>query len=100
MGRYFSGSWGMLEQGKTAELKRPGLLRLVIAFMLFTLPVNAQNIFVLSPASPQPDQSVLTPGLSVKYACGDVLWLDAAEGYRSRAKPGNPRRFICMATRR
>jgi len=65
-------------------------LPLVIVFMLFTLPVNAQNIFVLSPASPQPDQSALTPGLAVKCAYGDVLWLDTAEGYCSRAKPGIP----------
>jgi hypothetical protein len=64
MAHYFLGSWGMFEQGKTAALKRLGLLRLVIAFMLFTLPMNAQSIFVLSPASPQPDQSVLTPGLA------------------------------------
>jgi len=68
MDRYSSGSWGILEQGKTAALKRLDLLRLVIVFMPFMLPVNAQNIFVVSPASPQPDQSALTPGLAVKYA--------------------------------
>lgn len=65
-------------------------MRLVIAFMFFAMPLSAQDTFSLSPASPQPDQSSLIPGLAVKYAYGDVRWLAEAASWLNHTKPGKP----------
>ncbi|MDA1101192.1 MAG: hypothetical protein O2967_19665 [Proteobacteria bacterium] len=80
----------MFGRGKIGLVMRVGLLQLVIAFMFHAMPLRAQSLFVLTPASPQPAQAALAPGLAVSYAYGEVRWLDVAAGYRSYAKPGKP----------
>ena len=63
---------------------------MVIAFMVFAFPLHAEDLFLLTPVDPQPDQSALKPGLAVKYAYGDVRWLDQAATWREYAKQGKP----------
>ncbi len=56
----------------------------------FVPAAQAGDLFVLTPAAPQPAAAALKPGLAVKYAYGSVESLEAAEGWRGEARLGKP----------
>ncbi len=64
---------------------------IVVTLSLSFVPATqAGDLFVLTPAAPQPAASALKSGLAVKYAYGSVESLEAAEGWRGEARLGKP----------
>tara|TARA_R110002167_G_scaffold204046_1_gene408044 strand:- start:1094 stop:1687 length:594 start_codon:yes stop_codon:yes gene_type:complete len=64
---------------------------LLLAIACPLAAAQAQNVYTVTPASPQPDAAALKPGLSVKYAYpGDVKSLHEAEGWRSYGPKAGP----------
>ena len=65
-----------------------GMVLCIVA--LWAMAALADGTFILSPVNPQPDKASLDPGLAVEYAYGEAKWLEEAEGWRGKTKPGPP----------